>query len=171
MRLRLQLNILMRLRLWLRLLPYWIARQNFLNKLKFKYMLKLPPSFDSVRFVLLKIWTEWVIICLILCHFKFLTMINIIVGAGDVGAGATSRYGSGSGSDQLMRLLAAPCGSSSGSGTLVINIIQANQYKWSVFYSSCVKWYLSPGPFLQCTVLCITHKEERCMEKNVKIHF
>jgi hypothetical protein len=39
------------------------------------------------------------------CHFKFLTMINTIVGAG---AGAASRYGSGSGSDQKMRLLAAP---------------------------------------------------------------
>jgi hypothetical protein len=43
---------------------------------------------------------------LILCHFKFLTMINTIVGAGAVGAGAASRYGSGS--DQKMRLLAAP---------------------------------------------------------------
>jgi hypothetical protein len=43
-----------------------------------------------------------------LCHFKFLTMINTIVGAGAVGAGAgaASRYGSGS--DQNMRLLAAP---------------------------------------------------------------
>jgi hypothetical protein len=40
-----------------------------------------------------------------LCHFKFLTMINTIVGAG---AGASSGYGSGSGSDQKMRLLAAP---------------------------------------------------------------
>jgi hypothetical protein len=42
-----------------------------------------------------------------LCHFKFLTMINTIVGAGAVGAGAVgagaaSRYGSGS--DQNMRL-------------------------------------------------------------------
>jgi hypothetical protein len=42
-----------------------------------------------------------------LCHFKFLTMINTIVGAAAVGAGAASRYGSGSGSDQKMRLLAA----------------------------------------------------------------
>jgi hypothetical protein len=33
-------------------------------------------------------------------------MINTIVGAGAVGAGAASRYGSGS--DQMMRLLAAP---------------------------------------------------------------
>jgi hypothetical protein len=35
-------------------------------------------------------------------------MINTIVGAGAVVAGAASRYGSGSGSDQKMRLLAAP---------------------------------------------------------------
>jgi hypothetical protein len=35
-------------------------------------------------------------------------MINTIVGARAVGAGAASRYGSGSGSDQKMRLLAAP---------------------------------------------------------------
>jgi hypothetical protein len=33
-------------------------------------------------------------------------MINTIVGAGAVGAGAASRYGSGY--DQMMRLLAAP---------------------------------------------------------------
>jgi hypothetical protein len=39
--------------------------------------------------------------------FQFITMFNTIVGAG---AGAASRYGSGSssGSDQMMRLLAAP---------------------------------------------------------------
>jgi hypothetical protein len=42
-----------------------------------------------------------------LCHFKYLTMIYTIVGAGAVGAGAASRYGSSSGSDQKMRLLAA----------------------------------------------------------------
>jgi hypothetical protein len=36
--------------------------------------------------------------------FQFLTMFNTIVGAGTVGAGAASRYGSG----QKMRLLAAP---------------------------------------------------------------
>jgi hypothetical protein len=68
-------------------------------------MLKLSSSFDSVRFILLKIWTEWVINCYILCHIKFLNIINTIVGAGAVGAGAASRYGSGS--DQMMRLLAA----------------------------------------------------------------
>jgi hypothetical protein len=34
-------------------------------------------------------------------------MFNSIVGAGAVGAGAALRYGSGSGSDQMMRLLAA----------------------------------------------------------------
>jgi hypothetical protein len=64
-------------------------------------MLKLSSSFDSVRFMLLKICTKWVLNCYILCHFKFLIMINTIVGAG-----AASRYGSGS--DQMMRLLAAP---------------------------------------------------------------
>jgi hypothetical protein len=37
--------------------------------------------------------------------FQFLTMFNTIVGAGAVGAEALSRYGSGS--DQMMRLLAA----------------------------------------------------------------
>jgi hypothetical protein len=35
-------------------------------------------------------------------------MFNTIVGAGAVGAGAASRYGSGFGSDQKMRLLPAP---------------------------------------------------------------
>jgi hypothetical protein len=33
-------------------------------------MLKLSYSYDSVRFILLKIWTEWVINCYILCHFS-----------------------------------------------------------------------------------------------------
>jgi hypothetical protein len=71
-------------------------------------MLKLSCSFDSVQ--LLKILTECVINCDILCHFKFLTMINAIVGAGNVGAGAgaASRCGTGSGFDQMMQLLAAP---------------------------------------------------------------
>jgi hypothetical protein len=41
-------------------------------------------------------------------------MFNTIVGAGAVGAGAASRYGSGSGSDKKD---AAPCGS--GSATLI----------------------------------------------------
>jgi hypothetical protein len=51
------------------------------------------------------LWT--VTFCVI---FQFLTMFNTIVVAGAVGAGtrAASRYGSGSGSDQKMRLLAAP---------------------------------------------------------------
>jgi hypothetical protein len=71
-------------------------------------MLKISSSFDSVRFLLLKIRTEWIMNCSILCNFKFLTMIYTIVGAGAVGAGAASRYSSGSGSDQKMRLLAAP---------------------------------------------------------------
>jgi hypothetical protein len=39
--------------------------------------------------------------CFILSQFQFLAMFNTIVGAG-----AASRYGSGS--DQMMRLLAAP---------------------------------------------------------------
>jgi hypothetical protein len=60
MRLRLRVKILMLLRflllrLRLRLLPYCIARQNFYNELKFKHKLKLSFSFDSVRFILLKI--------------------------------------------------------------------------------------------------------------------
>jgi hypothetical protein len=42
------------------------------------------------------------------CHFKFQTMINTIVGARSIGAGAASRYGFGYSSDQMMRLLAAP---------------------------------------------------------------
>jgi hypothetical protein len=64
-------------------------------------MLKLSSLFDSIRFILLKIRTKWVVNCYILGHFKFLTMIYTIVRAG-----AASRYGSGS--DQMMRLLAAP---------------------------------------------------------------
>jgi hypothetical protein len=32
-------------------------------------MLKISCSFDSERFILLKIWSEWVINCFILCHF------------------------------------------------------------------------------------------------------
>jgi hypothetical protein len=67
-------------------------------------MLKLSCSYDSVRFVLVKIRTEWVINCYILCHFSIFNFFNTIVGA----VGAASRYGSGSGSDQKMRLLAAP---------------------------------------------------------------
>jgi hypothetical protein len=46
--------------------------------------------------------------CYILCHFKFLTMIYAIVRAGAVGAGAGAASRDGSGSDQMMRLLAAP---------------------------------------------------------------
>jgi hypothetical protein len=44
----------------------------------------------------------------ILCHFKFLTAINTIVGAGDAGVGSVLRYSSGSVSDQKIQLLAAP---------------------------------------------------------------
>jgi L-aminopeptidase/D-esterase-like protein len=78
-------------------------------------MLKLSFSFDFVRFILLNNELnrlETVIFCVI---FQFLTMFNTIVGAGTVGAGdgATSCYGFGSGSGQMMRL----CGS--GSATLL----------------------------------------------------
>jgi hypothetical protein len=58
-RLLLRVKILMRLRIRPWLLPYCIARQNFLKEQKFKYMLKLSFYFDSVRFtrtsILLKI--------------------------------------------------------------------------------------------------------------------
>jgi hypothetical protein len=91
----------------LRLLPYYIVKIKFWNKLLFKHMLKLSCSYDPVRYmytVLLKIWPEWVITKVTFCViFQFLTMFNAIVGAW--AAGAASRYGSGS--DQLMRLLAA----------------------------------------------------------------
>jgi hypothetical protein len=40
--------------------------------------------------------------------FQFLTMFNTIVGAGAVGAGTASRYGSGYGSDQKMWFLETP---------------------------------------------------------------
>jgi hypothetical protein len=40
--------------------------------------------------------------------FQFLTMFNTIIGAGAVEARAALHYRSGSGSDQMMRLLAAP---------------------------------------------------------------
>jgi hypothetical protein len=52
--------------------------------------------FCTIYSILLKIWTEWVINCIILSHFS---IPNHAVGAG---AGAASRYGSGS--DQKMRL-------------------------------------------------------------------
>jgi hypothetical protein len=60
-------------------------------------MLKLSCSYDSVRFILLKIGTEWVINCYILCHFSIPNHVVTIVGAG-----AASGYGSGS--DQMIRL-------------------------------------------------------------------
>jgi hypothetical protein len=65
-------------------------------------MLKLSCSFDYVRFIVLKILTKWVLNCTFCVIFQFLTMFNPIVGVGSVGAGAASRYGSGS--DQIMRL-------------------------------------------------------------------
>jgi hypothetical protein len=61
-------------------------------------MLKLSFSYDSVRFILLKILTELVISVTFCVIFQFLSIFNTIVGAG-----AASRYGSG----QIMRLLAA----------------------------------------------------------------
>jgi hypothetical protein len=62
-------------------------------------MFKLSCSYDSGRFLLLKILTEWVINCSFCVNFQFPTMFN-------TGAGAASRYGSGS--DQKMQILAAP---------------------------------------------------------------
>jgi hypothetical protein len=69
-------------------------------------MLKLSCSYDSVRSILLKICPEWVINCCIFCNFSIPNHFNTIIGAGAVGAGAASRYSSGS--DQMMRLFAAP---------------------------------------------------------------
>jgi hypothetical protein len=66
-------------------------------------MLKPSPTYDSVRFILMKISTEWVKNYYILCQFS---IPNHVVGTVAVGAGAALRYGSGS--DQKMRLLAAP---------------------------------------------------------------
>jgi hypothetical protein len=67
-------------------------------------MLKLSFSFESLRFILLKIQyvlngLQTVTSCVI---FQFLTMLDTIVVAGAVGAGAASRYGTGS--NQIMRL-------------------------------------------------------------------
>jgi hypothetical protein len=67
-------------------------------------MMKLSCSYDSVRFILLKIGTELVKTATLSVIFQFLTMFNTLVGAG-AGAGATPGYGSGS--DQMMWLLAA----------------------------------------------------------------
>jgi hypothetical protein len=107
--LRLRVNILMRLRqlrrllqLWrlqwlqrLWLLPHCIARQNFKKELKFNH-LKLSCSFDSVWFILLKIWTEWVVNCYgtFCVIFQFLIMFHNIVGAEAVGvwSGAASSH-------------------------------------------------------------------------------
>jgi hypothetical protein len=71
-------------------------------------MLKLSCSYDSERFMLLKIGTEWVIqYTVTFCDiFQFLTMFKTIVGTGAVGAGATLCYGSGS--DQNDAAFAAP---------------------------------------------------------------
>jgi hypothetical protein len=68
-------------------------------------MLKLSCSFDFVRFILLKILTEWVINCYILCHFS---ISNTIVGAGAIGVGARSGAASRYSSYQMMWLLATP---------------------------------------------------------------
>jgi hypothetical protein len=101
------------MRLRLRLFPYCIARQNFKKGLKIKQMLKLSFSFDCVRFIQYS-WKyelnglKYVSFCVI---FHILTMFNIICRTRAVGAGAASRYGSGSN--------AAPCDSGSGSATLL----------------------------------------------------
>jgi hypothetical protein len=42
-----------------------------------KHMLKLSCSFNSVRFVLLKTWTEWVINCYILSNFSIPNHISL----------------------------------------------------------------------------------------------
>jgi hypothetical protein len=67
-------------------------------------MWKLSFSVESVRFILLKIQyvlngLQTVTSCVI---FQLLTMLDTIVVAGAVGAGAASRYGTGS--DPIMRL-------------------------------------------------------------------
>jgi hypothetical protein len=46
------------------------SKAKFLNQLMFKHILKLSCSYDSVRYLLLKILTEWVINCSILCQFS-----------------------------------------------------------------------------------------------------
>jgi hypothetical protein len=115
--LRLRVKILMRfrlrrlrLRLWL--LPYCIAWQNFFNELNFKHMLKLSCSRDCVQFVLVKIWTEWVIKCYILCHSPIHNHVSYHCRSKD----------------------AAPCGS--GSATLdetsnVVKCLGCNLIGWS----------------------------------------
>jgi hypothetical protein len=69
-------------------------------------MLKLSFSFDSVRFILLKILTKRVINCVILFHFSIPNHVYAICWTGAVGAGAALHYSSGS--DQMVQLLAAP---------------------------------------------------------------
>jgi uncharacterized membrane protein len=67
-------------------------------------MLKLCCSHDSVQFILLKKKLHGLLSVTICVIFQFLTIFISIVGA--VGAGAASRLSSGS--DQMMRPLAAP---------------------------------------------------------------
>jgi hypothetical protein len=75
------------------------------SKAKFLKRTKVYTNVETILFI----WfctifiAEYVRFCVI---FQFLTKFNIIVGAWAVGAGAASLYGSGS--DQKMRLLAAP---------------------------------------------------------------
>jgi hypothetical protein len=75
-------------------------------------MLKLFCSYDYVRFILLKIWTEWVINCYILCHFSISNHVY---------------YHCRSRSRIALRLRlrpndAAPCGSGSSSATLAATV-------------------------------------------------
>jgi hypothetical protein len=49
-----------KLLMWLWLLPYYTARQIFFNEVKFKHIMKLSCSFDSIQFILLNMnWMGW----------------------------------------------------------------------------------------------------------------
>jgi hypothetical protein len=63
-------------------------------------------------------------------------MLNTIVGAGAVGARAASRYGSGSGSDQKMRLLAAPAPQ---------HLLSYSQLRQNYFLTECIDVFLQLG--------------------------
>jgi hypothetical protein len=103
------------MQLRLRLLPYFIVRQNFQNELKFKHMVKLSCSSASVRFTLQKIWIEWVINYYILCHFSMPNPVKYHC--------RSRRNWSRSRIALRLRLRpndAAPCGSGSGSAILFV---------------------------------------------------
>jgi hypothetical protein len=69
-------------------------------------------------------------------------MFNTIVGAGAVGARAASRYGYGSGSDQKMRLLAAPapphCTGLKVTYFKLKRFILHGLYLYNLFHGKCV---------------------------------